>query len=242
MSHPPHDWYKRLSAHLGDAYLRYAFTTSTASEVDFLWEELGVHGGHRVLDVGMGPGRHIIELAGRGADVVGIDISPEFVAIARRRAQEAGLGGSYFVMDAHNMPFEEEFDAVISICEGAFGLGLDDLEILRGISRALKPGGVAAVAAVNLLFVMKHMADEGELDPSTLLYRESTEVTGGDGSTENFEMWNSPYTPREMAWIANGAGLQPRAVFGTHPGKFARDEPTTDHPELLLVAEKLKSE
>ncbi|MCW3035493.1 MAG: hypothetical protein JWM17_805, partial [Actinobacteria bacterium] len=39
-------------------------------------------------------------------------------------------------------------------------------------------------------------------------------------------------------WIANGAGLNPEAVFGVSPGEYGREAPTFEHPELLLIARK----
>lgn len=242
MSGPPFDWYRGLASHLGEAYLRYAFTASTTHEVEFLVEGLGLKAGDRLLDVGMGPGRHAIGFAKRGLEVVGIDISEEFVGLAREAARSEGVSASFFVMDAHHMPFEEEFDAVVSICEGAFSLGLDDLAIIRGMSRALRPQGMAAIAAVNLLYVCKHLSDDGELDAATLLYREISEVKGADGTTQTFEMWNSPYTPRELRWIANGAALEPLSVWGIAPGDYRKVPPSDDHPELLMIAEKPESD
>ena len=58
------------------------------------------------------------------------------------------------------------------------------------------------------------------------------------GETADFDIWNSCYTPRELEWIANGAGLDPEAVFGISPGNYGREAPTFDHPELLLIARK----
>ncbi len=234
---PPPDWYVPLAAHLADAYLRYSFTMGTTQEVDFLWEALDLGPGARVLDVGCGPGRHAVEFARRGIQVVGIDLSPDFLRIARRRATEAELRVSFFQADARELPFDSEFDAVISVCEGAFGLAIDDLRILRGMARALRPGRRLAVGAPSLLYVLRHTADAGEIDPVGLVYREErAEVIGADGTTRSFEMWNSCYTPRELEWIANGAGLDPEEVYGVAPGAYRREPPTLDHPELLLLA------
>lgn len=237
MSAPPRDWYLPLAAHLRSAYLRYAFTFGTEQEVEFLCGALGVQEGSRLLDVGCGPGRHAVSFARRGLDVVGIDLSPDFIAVARRKAKEAGVKASFFEMDAHHLPFEEEFQAAISICEGAFGLGLGDLAILKGMARAVVPGGRLAVGAVNVFYVIKHM-EEGTLDPATMLYQETSEVIGEDGVSRRFEMWNSCYTPRELEWIANGAGLDPEAVYGVEPGAYRGEAPTFNHPELLLLAAK----
>lgn len=231
-----------MAAHLGEAYLRYSFTYGTPQEVNFLYEELELEPGKRLLDVGCGPGRHAVEFAKRGVEVVGIDISPDFTAIARSRAKEAGVTISIFEMDAHELPFEEEFDAAMSLCEGAFGLGLDDLRILRGMARAVKAGGGVVAGAPNVFYVMTHLASSGTFDPSLMQYTEKVQVKGADGSTREFELTNSCYTPREMSWIANGAGLDPVAVWGVTPGGYRAEAPTHDHPELLLRASKPKVE
>jgi SAM-dependent methyltransferase len=238
LERPPRDWYLPLAEHLGEAYFRYYFTQGTEQEADFLYDALCLTQGCRLLDVGAGPGRHAIELAGRGIQVVGVDSSSKFLNIARRRADDAGVEASFFEMDAYELPFEDEFDAVISICEGAFGLGLEDLKILKGMARALKPGGHAAVASANVYHLFNG-AHSGVFDPVSALFKQTIEeVYGEDGSAETFEMWNSCYTPRELEWIANGAGLDPQFVSGVAPGRFRGQAPTFAHPELLLLARR----
>ncbi len=236
---PDNNWYAAVAEHLGSAYLGYEFTRGTEQEVDFLYSALSLRPGARLLDVGTGPGRHAVEFAKRGVQVVGIDISAKFLALARERASEAGTPVSFFEMDALALPFDDEFDVAISICEGAFGLGLDDLKILRGITAALKPGGHAAVAAANTFYMLSQMEDDSEFDPVASLFKRTMPgVEGEDGSTRDLEMWNSCYTPRELEWIANGAGLDPEIVNGIAPGAFGADVPTREHPELMLLARK----
>ena len=116
----PDHWFEPLADHLGSAYLRYSFTKGTAKEVDFLVEALGLEPGQRVLDVGCGPGRHALALAERGIEVRGVDISQRFVELARRATPRPAP--RFERLDARELPFDAEFDAVISLCQGAFGL------------------------------------------------------------------------------------------------------------------------
>jgi len=113
-----HHWFEPVAEHLGAAYLRYSFTKGTVQEVDFLMGELALAPGMRVLDVGCGPGRHAHELARRGVTVHGIDISQRFVDLA---VASAPPGATFERLDAREMRFDVEFDAVICLCQGAFG-------------------------------------------------------------------------------------------------------------------------
>src|SRR5262245_43465700 len=86
---PERGWFNPLAEFLGLAYLKNAFTYGTAQEVEFLVDALHLQPGMRVLDVGCGPGRHAKALSERGIDVTGIDLSPDFVALAREAAPDA---------------------------------------------------------------------------------------------------------------------------------------------------------
>lgn len=116
---PEGHWFEALADHLGEAYLRYSFTMGTENEVAFLVDELGLAPGARVLDVGCGPGRHAHALGRRGIQVVGVDIAERFVDLARDGAPP---GVTFLHGDARALEFDAEFDAVISLCQGAFGL------------------------------------------------------------------------------------------------------------------------
>lgn len=68
--------------------------------------------GERVLDLGCGTGRVAEQLAGRGATVVGVDLSPALIETAQERAQERGLSIDYRVGDAEHLELEDaSFDA-----------------------------------------------------------------------------------------------------------------------------------
>ncbi|MBN1425419.1 methyltransferase domain-containing protein, partial [Candidatus Fermentibacteria bacterium] len=68
-------WYEELFTDYAGTYDREVFTQGTLGEVDFIEQELGGDRSKRILDVGCGTGRHAIELARRGYQVTGIDLS-----------------------------------------------------------------------------------------------------------------------------------------------------------------------
>lgn len=98
--------------------------------------------GLRVLEYGCGTGSHSLEMARRGAHVVGIDISSVGVDIAREKAEQAGLANAiYEVMDAEAMTFPDaSFDLIIG--EGILH-HLDLEKSFSEIARVLKEDGRA---------------------------------------------------------------------------------------------------
>src|SRR5262245_51300458 len=72
--------------------------------------------GRTILDVGTGTGRAAIALAGRGARVTGVDASAEMLAVASKRAREAGADVAVAPGDAHELGFaDRSFDAVVCL-------------------------------------------------------------------------------------------------------------------------------
>ncbi len=69
-----------------------------------------------VLDVGTGTGRAAIALALRGAAVTGVDASAEMLAVAEKRARDAGVTVTFSPGDAHGLSFpDRSFDAVVCL-------------------------------------------------------------------------------------------------------------------------------
>jgi SAM-dependent methyltransferase len=237
----PPGWFNELAAFLGPAYLRNAFTKGTRQEVEFLVGELGLAPGMRVLDVGCGPGRHALELARRGLEVVGVDLSPEFVRLARDAAAREGLAGASFVhSDVRDLAYDAGFDAVVCLCQGGFGLlgGAEDAELVGRFARALRPGGRLALSAFSAYFAVTALEPGDAFDAATGVHHERATLRDDAGAEREFDLWTTCFTARELQLLAVGAGLEVEGVHAVGPGRYARRQPDLDHPELLLLAHR----
>jgi SAM-dependent methyltransferase len=247
VSTPPESelWFNDVAAFLGKAYWApdttrvMAFTTGTVQEVDFLVDALELAPGARVLDAGCGPGRHALELAKRGIRVVGVDASPHFVGLARAAAGD--LPVEFLEADIRALDYDREFDAVICLCQGGFGLlggGEEELDAFHRLAASLRPGGRLALSAFSSYFVVRHLEAGETFDADLGVNHETTVIQDPEGRERTFDLWTTCYTPRELRLIAARAGLRVDAVYGVHPGKYARTPPSIDAPEHLLLARR----
>jgi 2-polyprenyl-3-methyl-5-hydroxy-6-metoxy-1,4-benzoquinol methylase len=115
-------------------------------DADFLERALELTPGSRVLDVACGNGRHAVELARRGCRVTGVDLSREFLDLARQAATAANVSVEYRLSEMRDLPATGEFDA--AYCWGnSFGY-LDHAGVgafLTALAGALRPGGLIAI-------------------------------------------------------------------------------------------------
>jgi len=89
--------------------------------------------GERILDLGCGDGTLTAEIKAAGADVLGVDLSDELLAVARMK------GLRIRKLDGHVLDFVSEFDEVFS--NAALHWMLKPDRVIAGVRRALKPNG-----------------------------------------------------------------------------------------------------
>jgi cyclopropane fatty-acyl-phospholipid synthase-like methyltransferase len=193
-------------------YEENIFTKNTQAEVDFLCELLNLKPDMSVLDVGCGTGRHSIELARRGVSMTGIDLSAGMLDEAKRNAKRAGVDVRLIQCDAKTFSTDDEFDAVICLCEGAFGLlGASDdpieqpLAILRNVAAAMKDGARCVFTVLSAYrLVRMHGQDaveSGAFDPIALAER--SEIA----NEEMPHIREKGFVPTELTLLFRMAGL-----------------------------------
>jgi SAM-dependent methyltransferase len=200
-------------------------------------DTLGLVPGQRVLDVGCGPGRHAHALARRGIEVVGVDVSRRFVELA---IDAAPAGATFVHADARDLVYDREFDAAISLCQGAFGLlGGDDAVVLQRMVSAVRPGGWVAISAISAYFAVRFLGASDTFDAECGVHHERTAVRAPEGDEAEFDLWTTCFTPRELRLLAAQVGLSVHHLWSVSPGAYRPAAPDIEHPELLLVARRV---
>jgi len=118
-----------------------SFSSTIQPVGELVLGRLGIQPGLDLLDVGTGSGNNIaIPAALRGANVVGVDVTPELLEHARRRAAEAGVEVRWIEADAQELPLEDEsFDRVVSTSGAMFAP--DHGQAAAELVRVCRPGG-----------------------------------------------------------------------------------------------------
>jgi SAM-dependent methyltransferase len=172
--------------------------------------------------------------------LVGIDRSADFVALARAAAVEQRVTVDFLEMDVRDLAYDREFDAVICLCQGGFGLlgGRDEPEVFARIARSVRPGGRLALSAFSAAFAVRFLEDGESYDPATGVLHELSTVRDPDGNEREFDLWTTCFSARELELLAVSSGLHVDAVHGVAPGRYRAQPPSLDDPELLLLARR----
>jgi hypothetical protein len=129
------------------------------------------------------------------------------------------------------MPFENEFDAALCLCEGAFGLLENDAEnykILSAVHRALKKHGIFILTTLNLF-------RDAEFDPMTCRVAMDVEITQKDGQKKTIKCSDRSYTFPELKWVLEKHGFE--VLLGADP--FSQEPIKYGSMEFMVVAKKL---
>jgi SAM-dependent methyltransferase len=219
-------------------------------EVNFIEESLGVQQGAIVLDLACGTGRHAVEMAARGYNVVGYDLSVAMLARAADEAHERNQKLNFLQGDMRDMGFEEMFDAVYC-WSTSFGYFDDEKNqlVAHRIHRALRKGGMLLLDVANRDFVAQVQPSlvwfEGEgcvcmddmrVDFITSRLKVKRMIMMDDGRSRELEYSIRLYTLHELGRMLHDVGFKVTEVSGhlATPRVFMG----ADSPRLIVLAEK----
>lgn len=221
---------------------------SAVNEVDWVLERLRLAPPARVLDLCCGPGRHSVELAGRGFDVTGVDRTRSYLDQAKSRADEAGVSVAWIEADMRKYLEPNAFDAALNLFTsfGYFEDPADDERVLDNLFQSLRPGGQLLIDMVGKEVVASHFQEQSWQERDGHFYLAERRIVrdwrfihnrwiliGPDGRRE-FEVVHPLYAGSEMAAMVRAAGFREVTLFGDLTGR------PYDHQAERLVVVALK--
>ncbi len=225
-------WYKEFFEEMGIEYEEYPFTRNTENEVKWMIKEFLKDPGMKIIDVGCGTGRHVISLATKGyRNITAIDLSRSMIEAAKEVAERKNVQVDFSVCDARELSFENEFDAALCLCEGAFGLLENDDEnykVFKAVHRSLIRHGIFILTTLNLF-------RDDKFDPMTCRLEFEEETTRKDGQKKKIKCSDRSYTFPELKWVLEQHGF--KVLLGANP--FSKEKISYGSTEFMIVSEKL---
>jgi ubiquinone/menaquinone biosynthesis C-methylase UbiE len=126
-----------------------------------------VEPGMTVLDAACGAGNAAIPAAQEGARTIGLDLSPDMLALARERAADYMVEIDWVEGDVQELPFADgSFERVLSVF--GYEFAPDPRRAAAELRRVLSPGGVIAVAVWGIDPSLVRLLGEPSLERGTL--------------------------------------------------------------------------
>lgn len=227
-------WYEEF---FGEDYMRFHLVGGqreadrAPAECGFIVNALRLKAGDRVLDLCCGQGRHAVELAKRGFTVTGTDLSRYLLGLARNAAEQAGVQVRFHRGDMRELPWEEEFDAVIVMFTafGYFDSEKDNEKVLCEIRKVLRTGGRLLLDLPNRDVFLNLIADgqrtwyeheehlildEHTWDPDRCRLRLSRTIVAPDGTRRQTGHDLREYTHEEIVTMLEQVGLRHERTYG----------------------------
>lgn len=214
-----------------------------------LLELLELPAGARVLDCPCGQGRHAHLLAEAGFNVDGLDYSADLLGVATKRGTGRTLRYVQGDMRALPQKWNGRFDAVLNLFTsfGFFDDPKDDLRVLAGFARVLRPGGLLVWQGASRDGVMaRFLARDWWSAADGTMFGQERRFDPLSGFLEITSTWRGPsgegershrirlYTASELAARMQEVGLIVEQGFAGW-----RDRPLTRRSsEMVLVARK----
>jgi len=232
MADAPPDWWQ---TGFGPGYLALYdgfLAERTPVEVDQIEALLPLNPPRRILDLPCGQGRHAIELARRGYDVTGVDLSPYMLQVARERADASGVRVRWLAGDMREPLAGEAFDLVLNLFTsfGYFADEADDRRVVRTAASMLEPGGRFLLEVINGHRVMSNfqerewftvgqtaVMERRSVDVSTrrmVVERTVSSADGDDTSVHAVRLYSGP----EVETMLRAAGFSRVELYGDWDG------------------------
>lgn len=224
------DWFEKENGLFGkEYYLRhksFCTTQRTMTEVDFICKHLDIH--KATLDLGCGYGRHSIELAKRGFDVTGVDLSQELLSLAQRKTVLNGVNITFRQEDMRRLDTRRKYGNIICLYTsfGYFKSSDEHMGVLKNVADTLEDG--KSIFILEIYNYSKKITELTSLKKQTL--ENGTELLFDHFLRENHllsSIYNTKtgekivrsltlFKPGDIIHMATNSGLQLVGMFGNY--------------------------
>ena len=240
-------WQKFFDEHYLKVYKDLEKKTSREVEALIKMVDLKPHA--KILDLCCGYGRHSIEFAQRGFKVTGYDLSDFFIEKAKKDSAKLGLKIEFVKGDMRKLPFVQEFDVVVNIFTsfGYFEKESDDLKVTKGVSRALKKGGLFLLDLKNREHLIRNfqrkrwnqeedfiLLEDNFFDLFTSRWETTRTLLFENGRKKEHSFSLRMFTFTEILNLLKKSGFILESVYGD----FDFREYSLDSPRMILISRK----
>jgi SAM-dependent methyltransferase len=244
-------WYQEFA---GADYLRiyspFLPPERSAREVANIVKLLNLTPNSSILDLCCGQGRHTIPLAQQGYRMTGLDLNQFILQRAQVDAETKGIKARWLQSDMRHIPFDNEFDAIINIFT-SFGYlenEDEDLQVLRQVQQALKPGGLFLLETIYQVRVVRTFSPHGIIryDDGLIVLEErrlnllesrneiAITMLYPDGQRKKYKQLIRIYTLTELRRMLKSVGIEVQAYYGDLDGSAL-----TVDSRLVIVGKKV---
>jgi len=160
------EWYKKwFSSKYYLKLYKHRDVAEAQNLINLIQRTLDFKKGSKVLDICCGAGRHTLELAKRGFDVTGFDLSEYLISQAKlnlKNSPEKNLQAKFLIKDMRNFNFENSFDVAINVFSsfGYFSNDEENFKIFANTKKSLKENGHFIFDFLNDTYIKDNIVAE----------------------------------------------------------------------------------
>lgn len=219
--------------------------------INLLQRSISVNTKSKVLDIACGSGRHSLELARRGFDVTGFDLSKFLINEAKKnlkRSKEKDLKLKFLIKDMRDFNFKNSFEIAVNIFT-SFGYFEDDKEnfkVIKNVSDSLKKGGYFVFDFINKKYLEKNIVPYSKSRKGIYTVIQNRKIENGfvkkdiqikkGNKISEFNEILKLYSVIEFKKVFESYNLKIQNLYGDYFGnKFSENK----SQRLIIIAKKI---
>lgn len=212
--------------------------------IDNLISRLQLNKGSKLIDIACGKGRHATYFNKKGMDVVGIDLSENSIAVAKKM-ENSNL--QFAVHDMRKVFQENHFDIATNLFTsfGYFENAEDEQKTINAMAKNLNSGGILILDFLNAKKAIANLVEQEKKDVDGIIFNINKKFDGkhiikniafsGKGKNYYFQEKVKALSLAEFSVFINKSGLKIIDIFGNYN---LEDFDVTSSDRLILICKK----